>query len=126
MSQTFDKFQSGEMTIEQALHELALDLGEVESELELHTQKLQAERSSLRDQIAMILAVSQRDKAVVPGFGTMIMTKPSYRTKWDNSKLSKLMNRLRVQGYHEIADQILSCSEESEIAGSLRITREKK
>jgi len=126
MSQIFDKFQAGQVSAEEALRSLALDLGEIESELEMQTQKLQAERSSIRDRIAIVLAMSQRDKAVVPGFGTMIMTKPSFRVKWNGSQLSKLMHRLRVQGYHEIADQILGCSEESEVAGSLRITREKK
>ena len=117
--------QSGTLTPEEAIRSLALDLGEVESEIDLLVGGLNKQRSDLRDQIAMVLAVSGRDKVSVNGFGTAQMTSPSIGYNYDKKKLDRLCMVLRQSGDPDAANDIEACRDVVERAGSLRITREK-
>ena len=117
--------QSGTLTPEEAIRSLALDLGEVESELKLVSGWLHKQRAELRDQIAIVLSISGRDKVSVNGFGTAQMTSPSIGYNYDKKKLDRLCMVLRQSGDPDTANDIEACRDIVERAGSLRITREK-
>ncbi len=120
-----DDVTSGKTSPEEAIRSLALDLGETESELSLVAGALQQQVKDLRDQIAIVLSVSNRDKVQVSGFGTVLMTKPSLSYSYDKKKLDKLCMVLRQMGNIDLADDVEACRDIVERAGSLRITREK-
>lgn len=121
-----DDVREGKIRPEDAIHNLALDLGEVESELELATQKLNRDRQLLRDQIATILAISGKDKIDIQGFGSALITKPSVTYKYDAKKLNKLVIVLITRGEQDLADDIRACREESGRAGYLMIRKDKR
>lgn len=121
-----DDIISGAVSPEEAIRSLALDLGEVESELELVSGKLNQQRLDLRNKISEVLAYSGRDKITVHGFGSVMITAPSFSTKYDAKRLDRLVLLLHAQGEHDLASDIMACSEKTERAGTLRITREKR
>lgn len=120
-----DDVSSGQISASDAIRSLVFDLGEIESEIEISVGKLQRERSSLRDQIAIILSISGTDSIKVDGFGSVYMTKPTITKKYDTKKLDRLAMILISQGDHELAQEITACREESERSGYLMIRREK-
>lgn len=117
---TFAEWEAGDLPDSQALRTLAMDLGELESEL----APLNAQRERLRDQLSRVL-VHAGGKADIPGFGALIITDASITKSYDTKALDELIIRLTGIGESEIAQQIAACRRESGRAGSLRITRER-
>ena len=121
MNITVANWENGDTSDLEALRALALQLGEVESDLEPLTR----EREYLRDQIGRIVARLPQQKAEVAGFGTLAITGGGETTSYDAKALDKLMAKLLANGYPEIAEEIAQARRTSQRAASLRITREK-
>lgn len=117
---TFTEWDSGELTDVQAVRALAMELGEVESEL----APLEAQRARLRDELSRVVA-HMGGKAEVPGFGALAMTAPSITNSYDAKRLDELVLSLIAEGQHDYAEAIANCRKQTQRAGSLRIVREK-
>lgn len=120
-SETIERWQEGDLSDLEALRALALNLGEVESDLEPLTR----EREYLREQIGRIVARQSGQKAEVKGFGTLAITGGGETTSYDAKALDGLMAKLLANGYGEIAEELAQARKTSQRAASLRITREK-
>ncbi len=119
MTNIFIEWESGAITDMQALHALASDLAEVESEL----APLDAEKARLRDCISQVVA--RFDKPVlIPGFGKIELTAPTVTKSFDKAALESLIQELLFEA-PETAQRLARCKTETQRAGSLRITREK-
>ena len=114
-------WEAGDATDQEALRALALQLGEVESDLE----PLQREREYLREQLGRIVARLPGQKGEVRGFGTLAITGGGETTSYDAKALDGLMAKLLANGYGEIAEELAAARKTSQRAASLRITREK-
>lgn len=117
----FAEWDAGTITDTQALHALAMELGEVESEL----APLEAQRQRLRDELSRVVA-HMGGKAEVAGFGQLTMTAPSVSRSYDAKGLDELCLQLIQDGYGPIAEQIARYCRESARTGSLRIVRERR
>ncbi len=116
----FDDWRDGTISDIEALHAIASDLGEIESQL----APLEAERQSLRDQLSQIVS-RLGDRASVAGFGKLEITPASVTKSYDKKQIQALVLELVAEGNAEVAQRIALCEKESFRAGSLRITREK-
>ena len=115
----FDDWRDGTISDVEALHALASDLGEIESQL----APLEAERQNLRDQLSQIVG-RLGGRASVAGFGKLELTAPSLARSYDKKRLDQLIIDLATDA-PELAQLVAACRTESPRAGSLRITREK-
>ncbi len=104
----------------EVLRQLAMDLGEVESEL----APLEAERQTLRSRMSEVVD-RIGGKAEVPGFGKLEITSATKTASYDRKQLDQLTIAL-LDEYPHIARMIQACRTESARAGSLRIVREKQ
>ncbi len=104
----------------EVLRQLAMDLGEVESEL----APLEAERQTLRTRISEVVD-RIGGKAEVSGFGKLEITAAAKTVSYDRKQLDQLTIAL-LDEYPHIARMIQQCRQESARAGSLRIVREKQ
>jgi hypothetical protein len=120
MTTIFDQWREGEMSDEQAARALALELGEVESEL----APLTKQREELRNDLSHIVG-KLGDKHTIPGFGELVNTAPSVTTSYDAKKIEAIIIELVETGLGEWAQRLTRCKKQSSRAGSLRITREK-
>jgi hypothetical protein len=120
-SSVFAEWDAGDLTDYQALRSLAIELGEVQSEL----SPLRMQEARLRDELSRVLAHAG-GKAEVPGFGALLLTQPSVTRSYDTEGLNNLCLQLISDGYGPIAEQIARLRRESSRAGSLRITKEKE
>ncbi len=115
----FDDWRDGTISDVEALHALASDLGEIESQL----APLEAERQNLRDQLSQVVN-HLGGRASVAGFGKLELTAPSLAKSYDKKRLDQLIIDLATDA-PELAQLVAACRTESPRAGSLRITREK-
>ena len=115
----FDDWRDGTISDVEALHALASDLGEIESQL----APLEAERQNLRDQLSQIVG-RLGGRASVAGFGKLELTAPTLARSYDKKRLDQLIIDLATDA-PELAQLVAACRTESPRAGSLRITREK-
>lgn len=120
MSTTYDQWRDGAMSDEQAARALAIDLGEVESEL----APLNGQRETLRNELSHIVG-KLGDKHVIPGFGRLENTAPSVVYAFDKEGINRIIKDLIAEGLHGWAERLQACEKKSSRAGSLRITREK-
>jgi len=116
----FDDWRDGTISDVEALHALASDLGEIESQL----APLEAERQNLRDQLSQIVS-HLGGRASVAGFGKLELTSASVTRSYDKKRIQALVLDLVAEGNVEVAQRIALCETELSRAGSLRITREK-
>lgn len=121
MNDTVTAWSDGELSDLEALRALALQLGEVESDLE----PLQREREHLREALGQIVARLPSQKAEVKGFGALAITGGGETVSYDAKALDSLMARLLAEGYTQVAGAIADARKTSQRAASLRITREK-
>jgi hypothetical protein len=115
----FDDWRDGTISDVEALHALASDLGEIESQL----APLETERQNLRDQLSQIVS-HLGGRASVAGFGKLEIMPASVTRTYDRKRLDQLVIDLATDA-PELAQLIAACRTESPRAGSLRITREK-
>lgn len=115
----FDDWRDGQISDVDALHALASDLGEIESQL----APLEAERQTLRDQLSQILT-RLGGRASIAGFGKLEIMPASVTKSYDRKRLDQLIIDLATDA-PELAQLIAACRTEAPRAGSLRITREK-
>lgn len=108
------------------IKELCLELGEIESEIELATSRLKFQRDTIRKEIEEILLVTSYDSAKIPGFGSVNIIAPSVAVSYDKTMLDKLIAVLRQSGDAAIADDIEACRKFSPREGNLRITKDNK
>lgn len=120
MQDTIRQWEEGELTDIQALHALASDLGEIDSQI----SPLEADKKTIRNTIEAIVS-RLGGKAVAAGF-EMQITAPSYRVTYDTRALDTLMAKLSRNGYSHIAEELAACRLENPVKGSLRITKERK
>jgi hypothetical protein len=116
-----ESWQIGELSDLEALRALAMQLGEVESDLE----PLTLERTYLREAISTIIARLPRQKAEVAGFGALAITGGGETVSYDAKALDSLMAKLLAEGYTQLAGAIADARKTSTRAASLRVTREK-
>jgi hypothetical protein len=115
---TYQLWEEGELTADDALDKLVASLDAVKDRLE----PAQAEEKILRDQISMVLEhVTGGKKAQVRGY-ELIITEPGVTVSYDSKALDKLVIRL-MEDYPAIAADIRACRKESSRAGSLRVTK---
>jgi hypothetical protein len=107
---------------EQQILSLYSDLQEVDSEIARHTQ----ERDRLRQELSILVAEMDGQKAIIPGVARLELTAPSVTRSYDTKQVSKIIENLIAQGAFELAQQLVGCQKESQRAGSLRITPERK
>lgn len=117
---TFDDWQDGRLTDDQALRALASDLGEVESQL----APIEAEKAALRDQISRVVE-RIGGVAQIAGFGKLEITAASVVVSYDKRQIEDLLIDLTTT-HPEIAARLAACRTRGSRAGSLRITREKR
>ena len=115
----FDDWRDGQVSDVEALHAIAFDLGELESQL----APLELERQTLRDQLSQILG-RLGGRASVAGFGKLELTAPAIARSYDKKRLDQLIIDLATDA-PDLAQLIAACRTEAPRAGSLRITREK-
>lgn len=121
MSSIYEQWRDGDISDEQAARALALELGEVESEL----APLNAQRETLRNELSHIVG-KLGGKHAIPGFGELVNTAPSVTTSYDAKRVSDLIVALVAEGQSAWAERLAACQKQSSRAGSLRITREKQ
>ena len=118
---TFEDWRDGAMSDEQAARYLALELGEVESEL----APLNAQREILRAGLSHVVG-KLGNKHEIPGFGRLENTAPSVVTSYDAKAIEALIvDMSAAEGMSEWAQRLARCKKQSARSGSLRITREK-
>src|SRR5689334_24987819 len=88
----FDDWRDGTISDVEALHAIASDLGEIESQL----APLEAERQNLRDQLSQIVG-RLGVRASVAGFGKLELTVPSLPRSYDKKRLAQLINDLSTR-----------------------------
>lgn len=115
----YHDYTEGHLTPQQALRALCSDLAEVESEI----GPLERQREQIREQISLIVARMDGERADVPGFGTVRIASAAVTERWDGKALAMLMERLLADGQQDIASAILRCKEKSFRAGGLRVER---
>lgn len=116
-----ESWQAGDLSDLEALRALALNLGEVESDL----KPLTLERTYLREAISQIVARLPQQKAEVAGFGVLAITGGGETVSYDAKALDSLMAKLLAEGYTQVARAIADARKTSQRAASLRVTREK-
>jgi hypothetical protein len=116
----FEDWRDGQIGDVEALHALASDLGEIESQL----APLEAERQTLRDQLSQVLE-RLGGRATIAGFGKLELTAPTITRSFDKKRLDQLIIDLAADA-PELAQLIAACRTEAPRAGSLRITRDKQ
>jgi hypothetical protein len=117
----FEDWRDGLLDDAAALRALTRELGEVTSELE----PLKAQEAALREQLGYILAKSGEGRTTIAGFGTLELTAPSVTRRYDTRSIDALVVELTASA-PELAARLASYCVQSERAGGLRITREKK
>lgn len=119
MTTVYHDYTEGHLSPIHALRALCSDLAEVESDI----WPLEQQRDRLREQIGLIVAQMDGERADVPGFGTVRITQASVVERWDGKALATLMERLLADGQSDLAAAILRCKEKSFRAGGLRVER---
>lgn len=117
---TYHDYTEGHLTPLQALRALAMEYGEIESDLE----PLEGQRAALRDQMAVLLTKIDGEKVEIRGFGLIRLTQAGISEAYDAKALDALLGRLRDEGQHDMADAVLACKAKRHRAGGLRIERE--
>lgn len=117
---TFEKWEAGELSAEDALEQLSASLDSLEDRLDPLSQM----KEQLRNQIGLVVN-HMGGKAEIRGWGRFEITAPSRTTTYDAKQLDALVARLVEQGETELARQITQCRKEGSRAGGLRITRAK-
>ena len=120
-TEIFAAWQARELSDDAALRGLIRDLQEEEAEQAAVAGRIAA----IRERISHVVA-AMGNKAVVPGFGTLIIRAPAKTQRWDHAALVELVQSLRETGHSEIADEILGCKKVSFQPGGLVISPEKK
>lgn len=115
----FDDWQQGDITDDQALRALAMELGEVESQL----APIEAEKQALRDQISRVLDRAG-GVATVAGFGKLEITAAAVTVSYDKKQIEDLLIDLTAT-HPDVARRLAACRVRGSRAGALRITREK-
>lgn len=107
------------------LRSLCMELGEVESEIDIAMASLKKQRDLLREKISIIVA-SYDETVKIPGFGTLRITKPSSSTKYDPDMVEQVIKALQDKGEIFMAQALIDCRENSVRSGSLMIVKERK
>jgi hypothetical protein len=117
---TYQRWQDGELTDNEALELLCRQLTSLQDRLE----PLQFVEKQLR---AWISEVVDREggRAEVDGFGRLQITGASQTVTYDRRKLDNLVARLAAEGYSDLAQEIASYRKESSRSGGLRILRDR-
>lgn len=117
---TYQRWQDGDLTDNEALELLCRQLVSLQDRLE----PLQFVEKQLR---AWISEVVNREggRAEVNGFGRLQITGASQTVTYDRRKLDGLVARLAAEGNSELAHEIASYRKESARSGGLRIVRDK-
>jgi len=85
---------------------------------------LKAELADVNDQLA--IAIAPLDGPVkVAGYGSVTISKPTTRRTFSPERLRELVTSLREIGNEAMALEIEACQVETEVAGGLRVTKEK-
>lgn len=120
MQDTIRQWEAGELTDVQALHALASDLGEIDSELAPLEQAKKAARNAIE---AIVMRLG--GKAAAAGY-EMQVTQGSTRVSFDTRKCEALLAKLIANGLLDAAEDLAAARVESHVSGSLRITKERK
>ena len=97
----FDDWRDGTISDVEALHALASDLGEIESQL----APLEAERQNLRDQLSQIVN-RLGGRTSVPGFGKLEIMPASVTRSYDKKRLDQLVIRSPHGGLVEAVPEL--------------------
>ncbi len=112
-------FLDGEATAMEALRSLCNDYDEIESSY----KDFERIRESVREQIGNVLLRLDGSRAIVDGFGVLMLTSPGVSIKYDKAKLRELIIELVDEGNEAMAERIEACQERKERVGGLRIER---
>ena len=102
------------------INALLSELGEVESELVLLTER----KDILRQEIAKVMAERNNEKLVVEGLGTVTVTKDRTSIKYDAKKLDAVVAQCLKDGNTRIATAISEARSETTSKGYLVIKKE--
>jgi hypothetical protein len=116
---TFERWQSGDITPDQALDEYTQVLASLEDRIE----PLTATKEAIRGYISQIVDYVG-GSAKSNGY-EMIITNASVTRSYDSRKLDALVAQLMADGYYEVAKKVADCGKDSSRAGGLRITKSK-
>jgi len=116
----YDEWSKGDLEDGAVIHALAMDLGEVESDI----KPLEKQREDLRDKISQVMYHYGHDM-IISGFGKIEMTAGFTGHRYDTGAIDQIISELRDSGNEELAKYIEMARLETSRAGSLRITREK-
>lgn len=117
----FRDWQEGYTGPFEALRGLTAELSTVEAAL----APLERRKAELRERIAQIVTTLDKQRAELPGVGTLALTGGGVRTSWDTKALDALQRKLVAHGYAGIAEELLAARKEAPVAPALRITKEK-
>jgi hypothetical protein len=120
-TEIFTAWQARELSNEAALRGLIRDLQEEEAE----QAAVSARIAVLRERISHVVA-AMGNKAVVPGYGTLVIRAPGRVQRWDHGALEELAQSLRETGQGDIADEILGCKKAGVQPGGLAISPERR
>jgi hypothetical protein len=102
------------------INALLSELGEVESELTLLTER----KDILRQEIAKVMAERNNEKLVVEGLGTVTVTKDRTSIKYDTKKLDAFVAQCLKDGDIHTATAISEARSETTSKGYLVIKKE--
>ncbi len=115
-------FLDGEATAMEALRSLCSDYEEIESSY----KDFERIRESVREQIGNVLLKLDGSRAIVDGFGVLMLTSPSVTVSYDKAKIRDLICALIEEDNEAMAERIEACQAKSMRAGGLRIERERR
>lgn len=119
MNNTILEWEAGDLTDAQALHALASDYGEIESEIVTLEQSKKATRNAIE-----AITMKMGGKAVAAGF-EMVITAATNRVSYDTKGCDALLAKLTRNGLFDVAEELSACRKESEVRGSLKIAKER-
>jgi hypothetical protein len=120
-TEIFRAWQARELSNDEALRGLIRDLQEEEAEQAAVKERITALRESISHVVAAL-----GNKAVVPGYGTLVIRAPGRTHRWDHGALEELAQSLRETGQGDIADEILGCKKAGVQPGGLAISPERR
>lgn len=113
-------WEAGRLSDVQALHALASDLAELESEIAALNQQRAAVREQIRVSVAQV-----GGNVVLPGYGRLLITTPAVVVQYDRAALDAVVTGISTT-HPAIAEAIGACRTETARAGGLRIVPEAK
>lgn len=122
----YEEWQDGYLEPLAALRSLAMELGEVQDELDTTSKPLQAQVDDIRGKMLEIMRSLDDSVINIRGFGEVTYVPGTEVTKYDKRMIDRLVITLESAGDKFTADLIRSCITKSLKSEYIRIQKEKK